>query len=203
MKQNGLHWVPPDFSRYLNPSIFLHSLSLALSFCLSFYITYLSISYFLFVFLHYISLYLLLSVCLSTFSLSISYFLFVFLYSLSISYFLFVFLTRILAPAFSPNTLFRTKVRKYIHICICTYICMYRYTYIHSYSHKYSHNYIHTNVVQNRVARWFIFKPKSQFWVNFGWSWNGKCWYILWPVGMFNGHILWLLGIFRVRLVHF
>jgi hypothetical protein len=33
--------------------------------------------------------------------------------------------------------------------------------------------------VTSRVARWFIFKPKIPFWVNFGGSWNGKCWYIL------------------------
>jgi hypothetical protein len=32
--------------------------------------------------------------------------------------------------------------------------------------------YIHAPI---RVARWFIFKPNSQVWVNIGWSWNGKC----------------------------
>jgi hypothetical protein len=26
------------------------------------------------------------------------------------------------------------------------------------------------SVLRTWVARWFIFKPKSQFWVNFGWS---------------------------------
>jgi hypothetical protein len=26
----------------------------------------------------------------------------------------------------------------------------------------------------SRVARWYIFKPKIQIWVNFGWPWNGK-----------------------------
>jgi hypothetical protein len=30
-----------------------------------------------------------------------------------------------------------------------------------------------------RVARWYIFKPKIQFWVKFGGSCNGRCWYIL------------------------
>jgi hypothetical protein len=33
--------------------------------------------------------------------------------------------------------------------------------------------------VCNRVARWFIFKPKILIWVNFGGPWNGKYWYIL------------------------
>jgi hypothetical protein len=30
-------------------------------------------------------------------------------------------------------------------------------------------------------ARWFIFKPKIQIWVNFKWPWNGKGRYIRWP----------------------
>jgi hypothetical protein len=29
--------------------------------------------------------------------------------------------------------------------------------------------------VENRVARWHIFKPKIQIWVNFGESYNGRC----------------------------
>jgi hypothetical protein len=29
------------------------------------------------------------------------------------------------------------------------------------------------------VARWFVFKPKSPIWVNFGGSRYGKSWYIL------------------------
>jgi hypothetical protein len=29
------------------------------------------------------------------------------------------------------------------------------------------------------VARWFVFKPKIPFWVNFGGSCYGKSWYIL------------------------
>jgi hypothetical protein len=46
-----------------------------------------------------------------------------------------------------------------------------------------------------RIARWFIFNPKIQIWVNFGGPWNGKYWYtyvmtiwyqywyIIWPFG--------------------
>jgi hypothetical protein len=30
-----------------------------------------------------------------------------------------------------------------------------------------------------RDARWFVFKPKIQNWVNFGGPFNGKCRYIL------------------------
>jgi hypothetical protein len=50
-----------------------------------------------------------------------------------------------------------------------------------------------------RVARWFIFKPKSKFWVNFGWSWNGKCWYTLWPFGLCYGRLV----NFMVILIYF
>jgi hypothetical protein len=28
---------------------------------------------------------------------------------------------------------------------------------------------------ENRVARWFVFKPKNPILVNFGGPWNGKC----------------------------
>jgi hypothetical protein len=33
--------------------------------------------------------------------------------------------------------------------------------------------------LNTRVARWFVFKPKIQIWVNFVGSWYGKSWYIL------------------------
>jgi hypothetical protein len=36
-----------------------------------------------------------------------------------------------------------------------------------------------------RVARWFVFKPKIQIWVNFGGSCNGRCWCILRTLGPF------------------
>jgi hypothetical protein len=52
-------------------------------------------------------------------------------------------------------------------------------------------------VVAARYARWFVFKPKIQIWVNFGGSCTGKCWYILWTLrpfmyGLF--YILWTFG---------
>jgi hypothetical protein len=48
-----------------------------------------------------------------------------------------------------------------------------------------------------RVARRFVFKPKIQIWVNFGWSCNGRSWYILWTLGPFYEvfcYILWTLA---------
>jgi hypothetical protein len=57
-----------------------------------------------------------------------------------------------------------------------------------------------------------IFKAKIPFWVNFGGSCNGKCWYILWPVGLFYGHMdyfraIWFIllpfGLFYCHLVYF
>jgi hypothetical protein len=47
------------------------------------------------------------------------------------------------------------------------------------------------NEVDNKVARWFVFKPKIPIWVNFGGPWNGKCWYILWPFG--NVVVIWCI----------
>jgi hypothetical protein len=34
------------------------------------------------------------------------------------------------------------------------------------------------STVQDRVARWSIFKPKIPIWVNFRGSCNGRCWYV-------------------------
>jgi hypothetical protein len=34
---------------------------------------------------------------------------------------------------------------------------------------------------------------KSQIWVNFGGPLNGKCWYILWPFGIFYGHLVFFV----------
>jgi hypothetical protein len=61
-----------------------------------------------------------------------------------------------------------------------------------------------------RVARWFVFKPKIQIWVNFGGSRNGRRWYILRTLGPFYGLLLfymdiwyssWKFGIFFPVLV--
>jgi hypothetical protein len=40
----------------------------------------------------------------------------------------------------------------------------------------------------NRVARWFLFKPKIPIWVDFGGPWIEKCWYILQEFGIFYDH---------------
>jgi hypothetical protein len=46
-----------------------------------------------------------------------------------------------------------------------------------------------------KVARWFIFKPKIQIWVNFRGSCNGRCWYILWSFGIFYGNTVYFMAI--------
>jgi hypothetical protein len=45
-----------------------------------------------------------------------------------------------------------------------------------------------------RVARWFIFKPKIQNWVNFGGPWNGK------KVGIFFGLLEYITAIWYILL---
>jgi hypothetical protein len=63
-----------------------------------------------------------------------------------------------------------------------------------------------------RVARWHIFTPKILIWVNFGGSCNRRCTYILWPFGLFYGHLVcfvaiwytfWPFGICCGYLVYF
>jgi hypothetical protein len=43
---------------------------------------------------------------------------------------------------------------------------------------------------ESMVARCLFFKPKIPIWVNFGGPLNGKCWYILLPFRIFNGHLV-------------
>jgi hypothetical protein len=50
----------------------------------------------------------------------------------------------------------------------------------------------------SRVARWHIFKPKIPLWVNFGGPWVGKCWYILWPFGIFYGYLGYFMTIWYI-----
>jgi hypothetical protein len=51
----------------------------------------------------------------------------------------------------------------------------------------------------NRVARWYIFKPKSPIWVNVGGSCNRTRWCILWLFGLFYNYLV----DFRVSWAHF
>jgi hypothetical protein len=48
----------------------------------------------------------------------------------------------------------------------------------------------------SRVARWYIFEPKTSIWVNFGGSLCGRCWYFLCPFGTFYGDLIFF-GMFR------
>jgi hypothetical protein len=62
-------------------------------------------------------------------------------------------------------------------------------------------------VVLNRVARWFVFKPNIQIWVNFGGSCNGRWRHILWTFGPFYGLLLYFMDIWYIvaggNLVYF
>jgi hypothetical protein len=46
----------------------------------------------------------------------------------------------------------------------------------------------------NRVARWYIFKPKIPIWVHFVGSRNGKC-FFLWSFGLLYGHLVYFTAI--------
>jgi hypothetical protein len=59
-----------------------------------------------------------------------------------------------------------------------------------------------------RNARWHIFEPKIPIWVNFEGSYNGRCWYILQPLGLFYGHLVYfgatyIYGVIYSYLVYF
>jgi hypothetical protein len=41
-------------------------------------------------------------------------------------------------------------------------------------------------------------KPKIPFLVNFWWSCNGRCWYILWPFGQFFRHLVYFVCIWYI-----
>jgi hypothetical protein len=55
-------------------------------------------------------------------------------------------------------------------------------------------------VLVNRVARWYIFKPKNP---NSGKFWEGlgKCWYFLWPFCLFYGQKVFVFYGHLVRFV--
>jgi hypothetical protein len=42
-----------------------------------------------------------------------------------------------------------------------------------------------------------IFRPKIQICVYFGGPWNGKGWYILWPLGIFYGYLVYLMAVWN------
>jgi hypothetical protein len=41
-----------------------------------------------------------------------------------------------------------------------------------------------------RVAGWDIFKSKIPIWVHFVLFFDARCWYILWPFGIFYGNLV-------------
>jgi hypothetical protein len=46
-----------------------------------------------------------------------------------------------------------------------------------------------------RDARWFVFQPKILIWENFSGPQIAKCWYILWPFGIFYGYLGYFMTI--------
>jgi hypothetical protein len=44
----------------------------------------------------------------------------------------------------------------------------------------------------------YIFKPKILIWVNFAGSCNARCWWILWPFGIFCGHFVYSIVIWYI-----
>jgi hypothetical protein len=42
------------------------------------------------------------------------------------------------------------------------------------------------------------FQTKIPIWVNFGWLYIGKCWYILWPFGIFYRHLVYFMAIWFI-----
>jgi hypothetical protein len=56
----------------------------------------------------------------------------------------------------------------------------------------------------NRVARWYVFEPKIQFWVNFGGSviedlvHYVDIWSILQSLGIFYGHLVYFVVIWYI-----
>jgi hypothetical protein len=54
-----------------------------------------------------------------------------------------------------------------------------------------------TSYIEPSHNRWFIFKPKIPFWLNFDGLWNGKCWNVFWSFGKFCSFI----GIFFGQVV--
>jgi hypothetical protein len=49
--------------------------------------------------------------------------------------------------------------------------------------------------VAARVARWFILRPKNAIREHFGESLSGRCWCILWTLGLFYGHLIYSMAI--------
>jgi hypothetical protein len=49
--------------------------------------------------------------------------------------------------------------------------------------------------LQTRLARWYIFRPKIEIWINLGGSCNRRCWYILLTFGIFYGHLKYFMDI--------
>jgi hypothetical protein len=57
-----------------------------------------------------------------------------------------------------------------------------------------------------RDARWFVFRPKIQIWVNLEGCCDGRCWYIILPFGLFTYvHLAYFTAIWCIlrQFTHF
>jgi hypothetical protein len=66
-----------------------------------------------------------------------------------------------------------TKISKLLHKCVVTYVFC-------------------------RAARWHIFKPRNPSLGTFMGSCNGRCWSILWPFGLFYGHLVYFKDLWYI-----
>jgi hypothetical protein len=91
-----------------------------------------------------------------------------------------------------PKMFFFAKNKPPWHLP-CAFVDLFAGSYIWCFQMS-NHLYVHT-----RVARCYIFRPKTAIWVKFGGSCNVKCWYILYIFDLFYAHLM----LFYVHLVYF
>jgi hypothetical protein len=48
---------------------------------------------------------------------------------------------------------------------------------------------------QSGLPDGLVSNQKAKIWVNFGGPFNGNCWYILWPFGIFYGHLVKFMAV--------
>jgi hypothetical protein len=76
---------------------------------------------------------------------------------------------------------------------------LYRQRHMHAYLHMYERMVSVSAVLINiRVARWHFFKPKIPIWVNLGGSCNWRWSYIICPIGLFYGYLVYFVAIWYI-----
>jgi hypothetical protein len=55
------------------------------------------------------------------------------------------------------------------------------------------------NRILSRVARWYMyFQTKIAIWINFGRPFDGRCYNILWPFGLFYSHLIYCIAVWYI-----